>query len=121
MTPRNRFPLGLIALFAVCGCGAEQADPGKTAASQQLLRTGDDAFQAKKYADAIKAYDETIKTGVLQPDVLADTYVKRAACRIELGDLDGAADDLAQAERGGAVGEDYQKAQKILSEKRSGS
>jgi hypothetical protein len=111
----------LFVAFAVSGCGTGMADPGAKSASYQTLIKADEAFEAKGFAEALPFYDQAITAGVVHPDVLADAYIKRAICKLETGDLDGAAEDLSQAERGGAVGEDYQKAQKILREKRSGS
>lgn len=110
-------------LFAavVVGCGTTTADPVGKSASYQSLGKAEEAFEAKRHGEATTLFDEAIRTGLLQPDVLAETYVKRATCKIETGDLEGASADLEQAERGGAVGEEYQQAQKMLSRKRSGS
>jgi hypothetical protein len=107
--------------LGLAGCGRTPGDPVKTQTSYQTLAKANEAFQAKNYAEAIVGYDEAINASVVQADVFAETCLKRAVCRIETGDLDGAAADLEQAERGGAVGEEYQQAQKMLSQKRSRS
>jgi len=111
----------LLCAIAIIGCGTATADPVGKSASYQSLGKADEAFEANRHGEAMPLFDEAIRTGLLQPDVLAETYVKRAVCKIETGDMEGAAADLEQAERGGAVGEEYQQAQKLLTKKRSGA
>jgi len=105
--------LAAAAILAGCG-GAKVVDPVALGSSYKSLKSADDALAAKKYAEAIPLYDEAIKAGVLQADQLAEVYLRRAVCKIETGDKAGATDDLAKAEQGGAVGDDYQAAQKRL-------
>ena len=110
-----------VALTVAAGCGSKTADPVSKAESYKALAKADEAFADKRYSEAVPLFDEAIKSGSVQADILAEIYVKRATCKIETGDLDGASADLEQADRGGAVGEEYQRVQKKLSEKRSGS
>ena len=117
MTKSVRAFASLFCVIAVVGCGTATADPVGKSASYQSLGKADEAFEAKQYGDALPLFEEAIRTGLLQADVLAETYVKRATCKVETGDVEGAAADLEQAERGGAVGEEYQQAQKLLSQK----
>jgi hypothetical protein len=121
MTKSVRAFASLLCAIAVVGCGTTMADPVEKSASYQNLGKADVAFAAKRYGEALPLFDEAIRTELLQADVLAEAYVRRAICRIETGDLKGATADLEQAERGGAVGEEYQQAQKMLSQKRRGS
>jgi len=99
------------------GCGGQHDAPVKREQSYQSLAKADEAFAAKKYADAIPIYDVTLAKGGVQADVLAQAYLKRAVCKIETGDLAGAEADLSMADQGGAVGDDYTEAQKRLKEK----
>lgn len=106
----------VVALAAVVGCGGGAAgDPKKTASSYVSLKEAEDAFSAKKYGEAVPLLDAVIASGSVQADVLGETYLKRAICKLELGDKPGARADLAKAEEGGAVGEDYQKTMKRMS------
>ena len=121
MTLAMRISAFLVGLALFSGCGTSEGDPVQRSTSYQTLLKAEEAFEAKRYADALPGFDETIRVGLVQADVLAETFVKRALCKIETGDLEGASDDLAQAERGGAVGVEYQQVQKRLGEKRSRS
>jgi hypothetical protein len=110
-----------VGVALLTGCGSAEGDPVQKSESYQTLVKAEEAFEAKRYAEALPGFDETIRVGLVQSDVLAETFVKRAVCKIETGDFEGASEDLAQAERGGAVGEEYQQAQKRLGVKRSRS
>ena len=121
MTKSARAFASLRCAIALVGCRTPTADAVEKSASYQSLGKADEAFAAKRYGEALPLFDEAIRTELLQADVLAETYVRRAICKIETGDLEGAVADLEQAERGGAVGVEYQQAQKTLRQKRSGS
>jgi len=101
------------------GCGGQRDALVKREQSYNSLAKADEAFGAKKYADAIPMYDETLAKGGVQADVLAQAYLNRAVCKIETGDFPGAEADLSMAEQGGAVGDDYAEAQKRLKEKKT--
>jgi hypothetical protein len=105
----------VVLLSAFVGCNGSAGDPKKTASSYVSLKDAEDAFAAKKYGEAVPLLDAVIASGSVQADVLGETYLKRAICKLELGDKPGAREDLAKAEQGGAVGEDYQKALKRMS------
>lgn len=108
----------LVIALSQSGCSNPQVEAVKMEGSFRTLGQAEESFKAKKYSEALATYDEVIKSGVVQADVLADAYLKRACCKIETGDLAGATDDLAKAEQGGAVGDEYQAAKKKLSEKK---
>jgi len=102
------------ALAVGCGDGAPPADPKVVATSYTSLKEAEDAFAAKKYGEAIPMLDSVIAAGVVRADVLGETYLKRAISKLETGDKPGARADLAKAEEGGAVGQEYQDVQKRL-------
>jgi hypothetical protein len=112
---------GVLLIVGVAGCGGEQRVVAARETAYSSLERADEAFRAKKYADAIPGYNSAITGAGLQADVLAEAYLKRAVCKTETGDVAGAAADLEKAEQGGAVGDDYQAARKRLDAKRSGS
>jgi hypothetical protein len=107
------------ALLLGCGGAAEQT--AQREVSYQSIGKADEAYNAKNYAEALRGFDEAIAKGGVQADVLAETYLKRGVCKMETGDLAGAADDLSKAEEGGAVGADYTLAMKQLHAKKAGS
>ena len=123
-TALSRVTLAFCALLLLLPARASaDAAPDPDEAVDQITQLNRDAitaYQAKKFAEAIPGFDETIAKSAVQGDVLAETYLKRAVCRTETGDLAGAEADLAMAERGGAVGDDYETAQKRLNAKKSG-
>jgi hypothetical protein len=108
----------LTALLSGCGWtgGGDQV---KTEASYRSLAQADERYAARDFAGALEIYNEAIKAGGIQADVLADAYLKRARCKTETGDLTGAVDDLALAEQGGVGGDEYAQAMKRLQEKKS--
>jgi hypothetical protein len=108
----------VVCAAALGGCSNPQVDAVKLEGSYRTLGQADESFKSKRFAEALPTYDEAVKTGVLRADVLAETYLKLACCKIETGDLAGATADLEQAERGGVAGEEYQKALKSLAEKK---
>ena len=111
----HRLALLVAAVSCFAGCGTPQTAPASLKTSYASLAQADEALSAKNYADALGLYDSTIASGTLQPDVHAEALVKRAVCKLELGDKPGARVDLAKAEEGGAVGEEYQNAFKRMS------
>ena len=104
----------LVVVAVVAGCQSNQANPATMQTNYASLAQADEAYAAKNYSVALKHYDESISSGLIQPDVQAEALVKRAVCRMETGDSAGATDDLSRAEQGGAAGDEFENARKRL-------
>jgi hypothetical protein len=101
-------------VLCTTGCSSKEPDPVAMKSSYQTVVKADEAFAAKNFAEALPLYDQTISASLVQGDVLAEAYVKRAICRMQAGDFGGASDDLAFAEQGGAAGDDLVAAKRRL-------
>jgi|GEM_PF-6605688 len=80
-----------LTLCCVVGC----ADGSKeTVVSESAYNDGVNAFNEKQFEDAESMLTEALKIGALNVDSMCDARLKRARSRMELGDLDGAQEDL---------------------------
>ncbi len=93
------FLLTLLASF--CGCSGsgttETEDKRQTAAA--AYENAQTAFTSKDYAKAKEAYDIALKGG-LYSDLIGPARVRQAVCLAELGDIDGAMQEIIALEGG---------------------
>lgn len=75
----------------VVGC----ADGSKEVViSESAFNDGLNAFDDKQYDEAESMFTHALKVGALNVDSMCEARLKRAKARMELGDFDGAQEDL---------------------------
>ncbi len=84
----------LFLLLLVAGCSSKAIPPEKIGDAQVKFDQAEGLLKAKDYAAALPVLDEVIAEGLLGPDFSASSFVMRANCRLELGNLSGAMEDI---------------------------
>lgn len=94
-----RAPWAAWLLLVVLGCGAPSAPDRSNA--QADFNAATEAFDQGNFAQAMQHYDAVVESVGLNPDQMAETYIRRAVCRAHTGDMAGAHADLDFMAEGG--------------------